>query len=337
MSFKPFLLGALAITVITIVLFTLAPQTDLPNPEINEYLAYIAKYKKTLSSPKEMSFRLQVYLDNKRYIEQQNELKLGFTLGENEFTDLTFEEFSGKYLLQNPKEQNLERPTANKNYKLRGSKDWDKEGKVTPVKNQGACGSCWAFSSTGSLETAHAIKGAHLIGYSESELVDCSQAYGNAGCNGGEMADAFKYIVDHKLAPESDYPYQPSTSRCKADTKKDNRIVITGYQILENPVVEDLVKMIDVCSVSIGIEARRDFQSYKNGIYKSNSSCGQRLNHGVLAVGYGNDSASGDDYFLIKNSWGNTWGEKGYVRVLVGTGAGTCGVASRDDVYPILA
>ncbi len=336
MTSKLIIAGALAIAATVLLVASFDNGVDTQAQDLADFKAFLQKYRKTLSSPEDFEFRLRVFTDNKRYAESVNAMGLTYTLGENEFSDLTFDEFSKKFL-STPKYQSLDRPTANPNFKLAGSKNWLKEGKVTPVKNQGACGSCWAFSTTGSLETAHAIKTGELIGYSESELVDCAGAYGNEGCNGGEMRDAFHYIKDHQLSPEKDYPYVPQTRKCKADPKKENRIKITSYEILKEPVVEELVKLIDICTVSIGIEVQRDFQMYKSGIFKGRPGCGQRLNHGVLAVGYDTDKATALDYFLVKNSWGTGWGEAGYVRVLIGTGAGTCGVASTDDVYPIVA
>lgn len=336
MNTKLLLIGALALTALLLVASSgdQAPQKD--SQDLADYQAFLRKYKRKMLSQDDFEFRFQVYTDNKRYWEEVNSQNLGYTLGENEYSDLTFEEFSAKYLGQ-VREQSLERSGYNPNFRLSGSKNWLAEGKVTPVKNQGACGSCWAFSTTGALETAHAIKSNDLIGYSESELVDCAGGiYGNQGCNGGEMRDAFHYIQDHQLSPEKDYPYVAQTRKCKADYQKENRIKIKGYEVLKKPVVEELVKFIDINTISIGIEVQRDFQSYKSGIFKGKAGCGKYLNHGVLAVGYDTDKESGEDYFLVKNSWGKGWGEAGYIRVLVGTGAGTCGVASTDDVYPVI-
>lgn len=335
MSTKLILAGALAIAATLLFAASFDNGLNTEAQDLADFKAFLQKYRKTLSSPEDFEFRLRVFTDNKRYAESVNAQGLSYKLGENEFSDLTFEEFSRKFLSA-PKYQSLERPQANPHFKLSGSKNWLAEGKVTPVKNQGACGSCWAFSTTGSLETAHAIKTGELIGYSESELVDCAGDYGNEGCNGGEMRDAFHYIKDHQLSPEKDYPYVPKTRECTADKTKNNRIKIKSYEILKNPVVEELVKLIDINTVSIGIEVQRDFQMYKSGIFKGKPNCGWRLNHGVLAVGYDTDKETALDYFLVKNSWGKGWGEEGYVRVLVGTGAGTCGVASTDDVYPVV-
>jgi hypothetical protein len=334
MNTKLLILGAVALG--AMIYLTADFGADRTPEDLQAFQAFQRKYRKVSLSAEDFDFRFNVYVDNRRYVEAINAENRGYILGVNEFSDLTFEEFSAKYLGE-VKEQSLERPTANPNFKLIGSKDWTKEGKVTPVKNQGSCGSCWAFSATGSLETAYALKYDKLIGWSESELVDCSSAYGNLGCNGGEMTDAFKYIKDHKLASETAYPYVPRTRKCAADYTKDDRVAITEFKILENPVVEDLIKLIDINTVSIGIEVQREFQMYRSGIFKGSPGCGRRLNHGVLATGYDTCPETKEDFFHVKNSWGAGWGENGYIRVLVGTGAGTCGVASRDDVYPIIA
>lgn len=335
MAFKQVLLAALAITATAFALYTAskskaAPKTDAHKPA---FKAYVTKHKKQYQSQQEFEYRYSVYVQNKAYINKRNSEALSFTLAENKFTDLSFEEFKNKYLSKNPIPNKTFRSTGY-SVDLKGkSKDWRDAKVISEVKNQGACGSCWAFSTTGSLEAAYAIKNGAVTEFSESELVDCSAKYGNDGCDGGIMAQAFDYIKDNQIAAESDYPYQPVTRKCKADKKK-TRYSITGYQAISPGDVTGLIAGINTTPVSVAIEVRPDFQSYSSGIYTNDdSTCGEALNHGVLAVGY-SQGKKNSSYFIVKNSWGGDWGEEGYVRMAIGTGSGTCGIASDNDVFP---
>lgn len=191
--------------------------------------------------------------------------------------------------------------------------DWRTKGAVTPVKNQGQCGSCWAFSSTGSMEGAHFLKTGKLLSLSEQQLVDCSWL--NLGCNGGMQDRAFFYAKYHPLETESDYPYIAKSHGlfgCQA-TKSKGVVTAESYKDVSTMNVKQLKAALNQQPVSISIEADRTvFQQYKSGVI-TGSSCGTSLDHAVLAVGYG--SENGQDYFLVKNSWGAAWGDKGYVKL----------------------
>ena len=189
------------------------------------------------------------------------------------------------------------------------SVDWRSKNAVTAVKNQGQCGSCWAFSTTGTLEGADAIADGSLLSFSEQQLVDCDKG-GNMGCNGGSMDLALKYTETHPLELEADYPYKGKKlfGRCLYDSSKGkshNR----GYKDVTSKSVSALESAVTTGPTSIAIEAdKRVFQMYKGGVLNS-IECGHKLDHGVLAVGYGSD------HFIVKNSWGGSWGEEGYVRI----------------------
>lgn len=206
---------------------------------------------------------------------------------------------------------------------LPDSVDWAAKGAVTPIKNQGQCGSCWAFSTTGSLEGAYFRKTGSLASFSEQQLVDCSSSYGNQGCNGGLMDQAFWYVIDHGITLESKYPYRGTGGPCKyVDTDK-------AFQISDCTDVtvnkeKSLMAAIAQQPVSVAIEADHlSFQLYKSGVYSGN--CGTKLDHGVLAVGYG--SQDGKNYFKVKNSWGAGWGSSGYIYIVrKGDGKGQCGI-----------
>jgi len=216
---------------------------------------------------------------------------------------------------------------------LADAKDWVADGAVTPVKNQARCGSCWAFSTTGSVEGAFQIANNKLLSLSEEDLVQCDHN-GDQGCNGGLMDNAFEWIEKNGLALESDYPYTSGsgvTGSC--DTAKEGKAAVTISSFRDVPKEDEdaLKSAVAQGPVSIAIEADKSaFQMYKGGVLDS-AACGTKLDHGVLIVGYGTDEASGKDYWKVKNSWGATGGEEGFIRLV--RGKNMCGVAMQAS-YP---
>jgi C1A family cysteine protease len=210
--------------------------------------------------------------------------------------------------------------------------DWRIKGAVTAVKNQGACGSCWSFSAVGALEGLHYINNAKLIGFSEQHLVDCVTA--DKGCGGGIMSDAFDYTAKvGGIETEEDYPYKAKNQKCSFD--KDKAIKVnTGYKNVTAKSAEQLKAALNNQPVSVAIQASSPFfQFYRRGVVKR--FCGDKLDHGVLAVGY--DSTAGAEAFIVKNSWGAIWGDKGYVRISTDSkannGNGVCGILA-DAAFP---
>lgn len=311
------------------------PNTPAASPlapsSLTAYLAHLKAHGKRIQSPSELEYRLQVYGDNMAFAESVNNRQSSFTVGDNLFADLTFEEFKEKYLSREVIQNEVRTGPAPR---LRASKDWRTEKKVGPIKNQGRCGSCWAFSTVAALETEIAIKNSQDVNLSEQELVDCSGEYGNQGCNGGLMSQAFSYIKDHQIGLGADYPYTAKDGACKRDETK-TRYSVVESRVIDPICVDGLMTAIQSHAVSVAIEVQRDFQLYKGGIYK-NDNCGAALNHGVAAVGFVNEDGEDQQYFIVRNSWGESWGENGYVRMFIGTGSGTCGIANDTDVYPVL-
>lgn len=327
MNVKLFLLGALSVAALFSLSMLSSSSSDSPNQEFHSFMqAHGRRY----SSPQEFNYRLSIFLDNVAYNNMINAEGRSYELGVNQFSDLTFEEFASFYLMT-PIE-NTDKLEGPETPRTAGNKDWTAEGKVTKVKNQGQCGSCWAFSTTGGLESLYAIKKGYLHEYSEQELVDCSRGYGNQGCNGGLMSYAFKYIHDKSVGTEGDYPYVAKDQACKAPTKGE-RVTVAGSKPLSKNDVATLVAAIGTQPVPVAIEVQRDFVNYKTGIY-SNANCGTALNHGVLATGFSDDGKI--NFFRVKNSWGTSWGEAGYIRMAYGTGKGTCGIANSWDAIPLL-
>ncbi|KAF1405070.1 Cathepsin S, partial [Spheniscus mendiculus] len=209
--------------------------------------------------------------------------------------------------------------------------DWREKGCVTDVKNQGACGSCWAFSAVGALEAQVKLKTGKLVSLSAQNLVDCTRSYGNNGCGGGWRTKAFQYIIDNQgIDSDDSYPYTAQDGACHYNLTAR---AATCSRYVELPhgdeaALKDAVANVGPISVSIDA-SQPTFFLYKAGIYHD-PSCSQEVNHAVLVIGYG--SSDGEDYWLVKNSWGAHFGEQGYIRMARNRG-NHCGIASY-GAYP---
>jgi len=286
---------------------------------------------KSYATKEELVLRRSIFAANVAKINAHNAEGHGWTMAVNKFADLTADEFKALYAsglrAQNHRSKNVATELLSANVSANPtSVDWEAKGAVTPIKNQQQCGSCWAFSTTGSVEGVSFISTGTLPSLSEQQLVDCSGAEGNQGCNGGLMDDAFQYIIDNKgITSESAYPYTATDGTCAAKGKPV-AATITGFKDVPTNSETALETAIVTQPISVAVEADQSvFQFYSGGVM--DSSCGTQLDHGVLAVGYGTDG--GKEYYKVKNSWGADWGMKGYI--LLGRGAtfnpsGQCGI-----------
>jgi len=227
---------------------------------------------------------------------------------------------------------------------LPDSVDWVSGGLVTEVKDQGQCGSCWSFSATGALEGAWAKAGNALQSFAPQEFVDCDifrNGGTDMGCNGGLMDSAFKWAMKQPgLCKWESYPYVSGTTKSSgtcSDSKCNTELgVPKGYTDVQKNSEDALKSALAQQPVSIAIEAdQASFQLYKSGVFSGD--CGAKLDHGVLAVGYGNDATTGEPFWNVKNSWGNGWGEAGYIRftrnAIAGQPEGQCGLYSGPPSY----
>lgn len=318
-------------------------RTASPEHYWAEWKHFMQEHSRDYATQDEHDRRFNIFMNNIDKINRHNALDLSWKMGVTPFADLTSEEFKNKTScmkgLKNFHGDNIKVLDESANA---DSIDWVAEGKVTPVKNQGQCGSCWAFSTTGSVEARSAIA-AHNSPQplSEQELVSCSFTDGNDGCNGGLMDYGFKYVKENGgLCSETDYPYSATNDRfgCKSSRSACSQKydAISNYADVTSNSMSQLEAAVTQGPVSIAIEAdQSSFQLYKEGVFQGR--CGKKLDHGVLVVGYGT-SADGD-FWKVKNSWGPTWGENGYIRLCKGCGAngsaGQCGILLQPS-YPVV-
>ncbi|XP_043576802.1 procathepsin L-like [Chiloscyllium plagiosum] len=333
-----------------VVLSTLAVASgNILNSTLDEdWKNWKSEYEKQYTEDEE-SYRRMIWDDNMRYIKQHNlEYSMGkhtFTVGMNQFGDLTNKEFNE--LMNGFRQDEADNSTeeevdgeddieddeefeeSDEDLK-KANVDWRTKGWVTPVKNQGRCGSCWAFSATGAIEGQWAKKHGRLVSLSEQNLVDCDKR--SHGCNGGWMSSAFQYVIENRgINSARTYPYEAKRRSCRfrrndiaAKIRRHRRIGKSERTLARR------VKRVGPLAVAINA-GRRSFRLYRSGVYYDRR-CNGRLNHAVLLVGFGR--LRGKKYWLVKNSWGTSWGDKGYIKMAKDR-RNNCGIANY-VVYPIV-
>lgn len=305
---------------------------------------FINQYDKVYESAADKESHFDVFKSSLQYVESENAKNLSYTVKINSFADQSVEEIKSKRLGLSSPTRSHQRLWAGMPYlgmdfysgeELPSRIDWTEQGAVTPVKDQGSCGSCWTFSTTGALEGAWQTATGNLIALSEQQLVDCCKTDGDAGCAGGDMDSAFTYLESHHICSEESYVYTGTNSACNEDTCSEviSQGSVIGFKDVPAQDEHALMEAVAQQPVAIAVQAnQKPFKMYNSGIVTQN--CSGQVDHAVLCVGYGTED--GVDYWKIKNSWGNTWGEDGYVRIQRGvTGAGECGIDVMPS-YPVL-
>jgi len=309
-----------------------------------EWEAWKLNYNKSYTTVAEEKFRMKIFMENKARIARHNKKahigEASYLLKMNHLGDQLHHEVIStrngyrQGLLKKNGLRSVSSFIMPEHVCMPDAVDWRTKGAVTPVKNQGSCGSCWAFSATGALEGQEFRKTGKLISLSEQNLIDCSEKYGNHGCLGGLMDLAFQYIKENQgIDTEDSYPYEASDHQCRYNKKNSGA---SDFGFVDIPVGnEEMLKqaVATMGPVSIAIDASKDtFQFYAKGVYHEPRCSTEQLDHGVLIVGYGTEN--GEDYWIVKNSWGTTWGEEGYIKMARNKG-NMCGVATAAS-YPLV-
>nr|XP_050027249.1 procathepsin L-like isoform X1 [Dermacentor andersoni] len=303
-----------------------------------EWNAFKVKYSKYYSSPSEDETRKLQFFRNQLEIAEHNKR---YARGEvtyrrviNKFADMLPQDIkhtvAPRFIL--PSQRNYHCPESIASRMPNTSilpdvVDWRNKGAVTPVKTQGSCVATWAFSATGAVESHHFIKTGQLVDLSEQNLIDCSQDFGNLGCEGGRADQAFEYIIQNKgIDLEELYPYASKTMPCAFD-KGAVGATISGFRTVPQSSEEQLQAVVaTVGPVAVAVDATHDdFFQYDQGIYTNPFCSTSDVNYGLLIVGYG--TVNGIDYWICKNSMGPDWGEHGYIRMARNKG-NQCGIAT---------
>jgi len=314
-----------------VLCFSLVAATRSEAEYLKAWLEFTAKFDKTYKHD-EVQYRYQIFKKTVDFIDGHNK-KLGktYTVAINQFSDLTPQEFQTYFMgtrvdattyVRKGTPQQISNNTAPQHW------DWRMHGAVTGVKNQGQCGSCWSFSTTGSMEGCHFQTSKTLVGLSEQNLVDCSQSEGNEGCNGGLMDDAFQYIINNKgIDTETSYPYTAEDGTCQY-AASNCASMLGGFTDVTSGSETALLAAVALAPVSVAIDASQpSFQSYSTGVYYEPQCSSTQLDHGVLAVGWGITSGAYPHYWIVKNSWGTSWGNNGYIWMAKDQ-SNNCGIAT---------
>jgi len=261
----------------------------------------------------EFQTRFNTFKANLDFVNSHNAANKSFAVAMNKFGDLNIAEFSKIYLGTRFTAPVLNDGDLTAPQDLPAQWDWRPKGAVTHIKNQGQCGSCWSFSTTGSTEGCHFLSKKKLVALSEQNLMDCSTSQGNQGCEGGLMTQAMDYIIQNKgIDTEASYPYTAQDGTSCNYKAANSGATLTSYVNVNQGDENDLQAKVHIGPTSVAIDASHSsFQFYSSGVYSEPDCSTSQLDHGVLAIGWGVYQKT--DYWLVKNSWGTDWGQQGYI------------------------
>ncbi|XP_031827232.2 cathepsin L [Nomia melanderi] len=329
-----------------VAIFTTAQAVSFFEVVKEEWVSFKTEHSKEYKSDIEEKFRMKIFMDNKHKIAKHNtnyeKKQVGYKLKMNKYGDMLHHEFINVLNGFNKSVNTITRPSYTgamfvepANVQLPESVDWRESGAVTPIKDQGHCGSCWAFSSVGALEGQHFRTKGVLTSLSEQNLIDCSGKYGNNGCQGGMTDASFQYIKEnHGIDTEESYPYEAINDKCRYNPRNSGADDIGFVDVPANDEAKLKAAVATVGPISVAIDASHEtFQFYSEGIYYEPNCSSEDLDHAVLVIGYGTDE-DGKDYWLVKNSWGTTWGDNGYIK-MARNERNNCGIATAAS-YPLV-
>ena len=297
--------------------------------EQQEFSSYLHSHHKQYSSDSEYEYRFQVYRENTAVIRAHNSLNSGLILGANKFADLSREEFKAMYTREiQPREMEdyEEQPSFFEANPLEAPNlqvDWRDQGAVTDVIDQGPnCFSSWAIGGVGAIEGAWKIAGNQLTDLSVQQIVSCQNDTGNYGCAGGIGADVFTYVMKNNITSDQVYPYKAINGTCNTAVLSQTAATVKSYTVVVPKNQANVIAAVAFGPVVSAVDAEAYvWQFYQQGVI--NNFCGNTIDHWVLIVGLNYQTGN---YYICKNSWGQDWGESGYVRIAIGTGFGTCGI-----------
>jgi len=306
--------------------------------EENEYQSKFTKWAVFHSKNYEMDAffkRYSIFKQNLDYINNHNVQNSSFEMEMNRFGDLTFEEFStaykGRPTTVHAKESFI--PISETIVGAGESLDWRTKSAVNPVQDQGQCGSCYSYSGIASIEGAWAIQKTQLLKLSEQQVVDCSRSLGNEGCNGGFEKNVFQYVINNKgIGASSKYAYTGRDNQACRASSTPSVVTISSYKSIPSNNENAMMTAVKLGPISIAVDASHAFQFYSRGVL-DDKACGTSLDHAINIVGFGTDATSGKDFWIVRNSWGPSWGESGYVRIV--RNKNMCGLAM-DSAYPVV-
>ena len=302
-----------------------------------EFMKFLSQYGKNYDTVEEFLARKELYLLKDLVIKAHNSRPSNFALGHNKFSD--YNEFEMSLLMgekEQPESSNAycKPPPNHAGVEVPASVNWVEAGMTTPIKDQGSCGSCWTFATTGTVESANAIFGSGLVSLAEQQLVDCVTV--DDGCGGGMTYDAYTYLMSANAYLEADWPYTATDGTCTYKKSEASDITLSSYVCVDPQTPAGMKVAVAQQPVAISIDAGSAvFHNYSGGVLDS-TDCGISTNHAVSIVGYGTDEASGLEYWLVRNSWGTDWGVDGYIKIAITEGDGICAINHR-PLYPIVA